>query len=95
MAACASVRRCGEMISCSGDVLRSQANLELPGLSKLSTELGISSIPTFLVYKDGSVTATITGLNFAAVKDAVESAGGTLTLTEAAQSAGGSMCGVM
>jgi hypothetical protein len=73
----------------------SQADLELPGLSKLSTELHISSIPTFLVYKAGAVTATITGLNFAGVKAAVETAGETLTLTESAESAGGSMCGVM
>jgi len=71
-----------------------KANLETPALSKLSSELGISSIPTFVVYKGGSVVKQVSGLDFASVKSAVEAEGGSIELTEEAEGTG-SFCAVM
>lgn len=71
-----------------------KADLENAALRKLSSELHISSIPTFIVFKSGKVHKLVTGAKFDAVRDAVASAGEELVMTEEAE-ASGSMCTVM
>jgi thiol-disulfide isomerase/thioredoxin len=63
-----------------------QADLEGKGLEPLHKELGITSIPTFVVFKDGVVKKQFAGLNFPAIKAAIEELGGEMELTPEAES---------